>query len=244
VPILGYRAYALWRAAYLVEMGGLKLRWGLREEDIPMDAILWVRSGDELESSLPLPVLRLPGAVLGPRRTADGILVEYLAARPKGLVLIGTQGRVFAVSPADPGRFIQTYRRMAEYLPSGSFPARSAYPSFLIGRVWAERPARILLSSGLILAAILLVLVSLSIPARQTVSLGFDSDGTPTAGVPAVQLLLLPLLNGFFYLAEVLLGLFFFRRESGSDLAYLLWGSSILTGVLFLSALYFILNAG
>jgi Bacterial PH domain len=244
VPILGYRAYALWRAAYMVEIGGIRLRWGLREEDIPMDTVQWVRLAEEMDPSLPLPFLRWPGAVLGTQRLPDGTQVEYLAASAKELVMIGTPERVFAVSPSVSGEFLQTCKRMAEFASLASIPPRSAYPSFLIARVWAERPARALLITGLILTILLLVLVSLVIPSRQVVSLGYTLGATQAEGVPAVQLLLLPVISGFFYLAQMLLGLYFFRREAESVLAYLMWGSCVLTGILFLAALFFVLNAG
>jgi hypothetical protein len=240
VPILGYRAYALWRAAYMVEQSGIRLRWGLREEDIPMDAIQWVRSWQEMGTEIPLPIWHWPGALLGTRRLPDGTLLEYLASGPHGLVAIGLQERIFAISPADPEVFLQTCKRLAEFASLASIPARSAYPSFLVSRIWAERLARLQLIGGLALAVLLLALVSLVIPSRQTVSLGF----APADRVPAVQLLLLPVINGFFYLSQLLLGMYFFRREVERVLAYLAWGSSVLSGIIFLAALFFILRAG
>ena len=244
VPLLGYRAYALWRAAYLVGRSGIALRWGLREEDIPVDVIEWVRPEEDLEVPFSLPLIRLPGAVLGVRGLPGGAQVEYLAARSRDLVYIRTGEKYFAVSPSDPAKFLDSCQRLTEFAKLAPLPARSAYPSFLINRVWAVRPARALLLSGLILAAVLLVSVSLVIPSRELVSLGFSPDGFPTAGVPAVQLLLLPVLNGFFFFAEALLGLFFFRREAENSMAYLLWASGVVSGVLFLAALYFILRVG
>jgi Bacterial PH domain len=244
VPVLGYRAYALWRAIYRVERGGIRLRWGLREEDIPMDAIQWVRSRTEVDFPIPLPLIRWPGAVFGTRRLPDGRQLEYLAASARTLLLIATPDRIFAISPSDPDEFLRAFQRMEELALLASIPARSAYPSFLVSRVWAARPARILLLSGLFLAAVLLVVVTLAIPSREVVSLGFTPDGSPVEGVPAVQLLLLPVLNSFFYLAETVLGFFFFRREAEHALAYLLWGCGVLSGVLFLVASFFILRAG
>ena len=58
LPLIGYRAYALWRASYLLERDGIYLRWGLREEKIPMDLVTWVRSEEGLETHLPRPYIR------------------------------------------------------------------------------------------------------------------------------------------------------------------------------------------
>ncbi len=43
VPLLGYRAYALTRANYLLDRNTLRLVWGLRMEDIPVTDVEWIR---------------------------------------------------------------------------------------------------------------------------------------------------------------------------------------------------------
>jgi len=153
-------------------------------------------------------------------------------------------GRVFAISPADPDEFLRTYQRLSELGSLTPLPARSLYPAFLLARVWASKPARYLLLGGLILSLGLLVVVSLIVPSRPAISLGFNPDGTPTDLVPSVRMLLLPFLNSFFYLADLLAGLFFYRREGGQALAYLLWGSGVLTATFFLGAVIFIQGTG
>ncbi|MBP1694671.1 MAG: putative rane protein [Chloroflexi bacterium] len=86
--------------------------------------------------------------------------------------------------------------------------------------------------------------MSLAIPARSQVHLGFYQDGSPGDLVPAVQLLLLPVLNGMIVLFDFLLGLFFFRREETQALSYLLWGSGAFIALVFLFGTLFILQAG
>jgi hypothetical protein len=55
-------------------------------------------------------------------------------------------------------------------------------------------------------------------------------------------------LNGVFLLLDILGGMFFFRRaevydtETSRTLAYLLWGSGVLTGILFLLGMFFIVS--
>lgn len=242
VPFFAYRGYALRRAVYLMERDGILLRWGLREEDIPMDIIHWVRPAKNLKFAPPR--LRFPGAILGVHLLGDGTQVEYLASQLSALVIIATSRRYFAISPADPDEFLRVYHRFAEMGSFTPIPARSVYPSFLLARVWASRPARFLLLGGITLSLVLLAVVSLVIPSHETISLGFKPDGAPTDPVPSVRLLMLLLLNGFFYLSDLLLGLFFYRRFGGQVLAYLLWGCGALTALLFLGAVYYILLTG
>lgn len=243
VPLFGYRTYALWRASYTLARDGIKLRWGLREEVIPMDVIQWVRSSQELESKLPLPIFRWPGAVLGVRRLPDGTEVEYIAAQASEQILISSSERIYGISPANPEEFILAFNRFAELGSLAPLPAQSVYPANLLRRVWGARPARYLLIMGLLASLLLLVLVSLSIPSRSMIPLGYNPDGTPSEQVPSVFLLLLPILNGFFYLAEALFGLYFFRSSEKWTLAYLLWGSALFTAILFIVSVVLILGA-
>ncbi len=243
LPLVGYRAYALWRASYLLERDGIYLRWGLREVVIPMDAVTWVRLTEELDFPIPSPWFRWPGAVLGIRRFPDGTRVEYLAAQTKQLILIAASEQVFAISPSNPEEFILAYQRFAELGSLTPLAAYSIYPANLLRQVWAAPAARYLLLAGAIISLSTLVFVSLMVPSNATISLGFNPEGQPTDPGPSVFLLLLPLLNGFYFLASSLFGLYLFRSEERRGLAYLLWGSASFTGLLFILAVVFILIA-
>ena len=65
LPVVAYRGYALLSGSYRVERDGLRIRWGLRVEDIPLTSIEWIRTADELVVDLPLPRFTWPGAILG-----------------------------------------------------------------------------------------------------------------------------------------------------------------------------------
>jgi hypothetical protein len=253
VPILAYRLQALRSAFYLLERDGITLRWGLRSEEIPINDILWVRPASELGSELPLPWLRWPGAVIGTRTHDGGVPVEFMASESGQLVLIATKKGMFAISPPDPAAFLSTYHRVTELGSFSPLKARSVYPTFLLARVWRRRRARYILLAGLAINLLLLAWVVIVAPRRGQVILGFQRGGEP---VPAIQLLLLPVLSSFFYLVDFISGLFFYRRgvmllatPAGTGpspapnmvLAYLLWGSGFITALLFFAAVAYIL---
>jgi len=256
-PFFAYYAYSLFRAYYVLERDGIRLYWGLRSEVIPMSAVLWVRPARELERALPPPFFRWPGAVTGVRQVPGMERLEFFAARATDLVVIATPGRIFAVSPENPSEFLKTYQHQNELGSITPLEQQSVYPSFLLVRVWRARPARYLLLSGLVLNLALITWVSLVIPGLVQIRLGYGPQVEP---IPGIQLLLLPFLSGIFFLLDLLVGLFFFRRTTpqyyaGAPagavaltdwqvLAYLLWGSGAVTAALFLVALFFILLAG
>ena len=256
IPTLIYRAYALRKATYILERDGIHLIWGLRAEDIPITEVIWVLPAEELEQGPRKPWLTLPGAILGSKRLPDGSQIEYMASNPSKLVYIATSDQIYAVSPDDREGFVSTFQRFLELGSLRPIAARSVHPSFLLARVWAAKPIRYLILAGLILSMALLIWVSLVIPTRPQVFLGFNSAGLPRDPIPTVRLLLLPVINGFFFGLDFLLGLYFFRRaenqsqvnDTQSGLAYLLaflfWIVSLITPGLFLVSVFFILRVG
>ena len=243
VPILIYRLSSLENASYTLERESIRLRWGWRIELIPMPNVQWVRTAQDLGRSLPQPHLRWPGAVYGTRRYPGGrIDIEYMASTTKGLLVIATPEKFYAISPANANNFLMTYQHFTEMGSLLPPPASSVYPTNLIARLWGTRPARNLVLVGALLSLGLLIYVSISISSVTYVSLGVTPSGEPRTPIPSVRLTLLPVLNYFAYLVDLLLGFVFFRRAETQHLAYLLWGTSIFVSILFFAAVIFILS--
>jgi len=242
-PPLVYRLFALQRASYVLQRDGILLYWGLRREEIPMDQVLWVGPPEALGTPVPYPLGGWPGAMLSTRSLADGRPLEYMASRSHGLVLISTPKRVFAISPADPLGFQRTYQRLAEYGTLAPIPARSVFPGVIVERSWADRPARAMLLVSTLLSAALVVWCVWLAQAYLELPLRLAPDGSAVDVVPGVRILLLPVVNTFFYVVDLLLGLFFYRRKATQPLSYLMWGASTLTAAFFLAAVWFLLRA-
>jgi hypothetical protein len=242
LPLFLYRAYALLRADYILDRDSLELRWGLRDEDIPLTDIEWLRPASDLSAPLRLPWLPLPGAVLGLRRHPDLGVVEFLASNSRDLLLVATSKRVFAISPTDAARFAQTFARTVEMGSLLPAEAKSVYPSFIFSRAWRNPLARFLWLAGLFMNIGLAVWVILTIPTLSQVSLGFAPTGGALAPTPASQLILLPIISSFLFLAGLSAGMYFYRWETHRVLALVLWISSALSAFLFLLAVYFIIS--
>ncbi len=244
VPWLAYRLYTLQNSAYILERDAVQLQWGWRAETIPTYDILWVRPAADLEIPLRLPFLRWPGAMLGSSRLPDSRPVEFLASQSNKLILIGTHERAFAISPNQPDAFIQTYQQLFELGSLNPSSPKTVYPGFLFALVWRAIPARVLLLLGAILSLTLLIWVSLSIPSRAQIALGFTPNGLPRDPLPSIQLMFLPVFSIFIYLLNSGLGFFFYREQENRPWAYMLWSTSVLIGILFILATAFILRTG
>jgi hypothetical protein len=232
LPLFAYRFYALLTAAYVLERSGLRIRWGLRREDIPLNDIEWIRPADELGFRLPLPWLRWPGAVVGNRQVPELGQVEFMAVDTAHMILVATPEKVFAISPSDPNRFAAEFRQINELGSLTPLDAQSLYPKVFLGRVWDDRLARRLILTGLGVGLALLAVTAFAVP-----RLGTIAWTSPGSTAPSERLLLLSVLDGMLWLVDLVFGFFLYRR--GEDMriaAYLLWGSSVATGVLLLLA--------
>ena len=243
LPLFAYRLYALMRADYILDRDSLELRWGLRDEDIPLTDIEWLRPASDLTAPLHLPWLSIPGAVLGTRRHPDLGTVEFLASNPRNLLLVATSKRVYAISPENAAKFAGTFARSIEMGSLTPAEAKSVYPSFLFSRVWDNPLARFLWLIGLFLNIGLVVWVALSIPSLSQVSLGFAPSGATLPASSASQLILLPIESTLLFLAGLFSGLYFYRWETHRVLAVIIWTSGVLTSLAFLLAVLFIVSA-
>ncbi len=240
LPLLVYRGFALVQASYALDRDGLRIRWGLRAEDVPLPQIEWVRPADELGFRLPLPFLQWPGAVLG-RRNVEGLgLVEFIASDVRSLLLVATPEKIYAISPGDERNFVRTYRQIIELGSLTPIPSRSVLPAAFLERVWQDRLARYLVIVGLALSVLLLVVSILLIPAHPSIFLGYDTARRPLEPVSSERLLLLPLLGGAEYLFSLFTGLYFYRLNEQRLVAYMLWGGSILLPLLLFLAIILI----
>ncbi len=240
LPLLIYRGYALTQASYTLDRDGMRLRWGLRGEDIPLPEIEWVRPANEMGFRLPLPFLQWPGAVLGKRKIEGLGEVEFIASDLRTLLLVATPEKVYAISPADQRAFVRSFRLIIELGSLTPIPSYSVLPAAFAQRVWSDRLARWTMLAGLGMTLVCFVLAALIIPTRQSISLGYDAARQPLDPVSPERILLLPLLGSVTYTIDLIAGLFFYRREDQRKVAYLLWASSVLTPVLLLLAMVLI----
>jgi hypothetical protein len=236
LPVALYDIYALLSASYTLERDGLRLRWGLRGEDIPLQEIEWLRNAQDLGFQLPLPLVHLPGAILGSRNVEGLGQVEFLAADARNLLLVATPRRIFVISPSDTRAFERAFRRSTEMGSLSPMAAYSTEPVVFVRQLLADRMVRILLAISTFLVIALLVVVALQLPGRELISLGFDGRGQPREPVPAQQLLLLPLLGAIVLVADLFAGVILYHRWKQHLIAYLLWGSSALMSLMLIIA--------
>lgn len=241
--LAGYRGYALLGGGYALERDGLRLRWGLRAEDIPLPDVEWVRRAADLAYHLPLPPLSVPGAVLGTIHSPELGPVEFLASDINSLVLVATPQKVYAISPADPEEFLRAFQSGLEMGSLAPFAPFSARPAAYLAGAWKDRWMRWLVLGGLGLTAALFIVVALLIPASPPLPLGFLPSGVPQEAGPAVRLLLLPVLSALAFVVDLVAGLFFYRRPARRPVAYLVWAAGVLAPILLLVAVGFILGA-
>jgi len=241
LPLIAYRAYALLQARYILERDGLRLRWGLRAVDIPLNQVEWVRRADEMGMPIPTPPLAWPGAVLGTREVEGLGKIEYLASDKDRLLLVASDDAVYAISPAEQETFIRSFQATIEMGSLAPLAPYSTRPIAFVQSVWADKLARLLVIAASILLFILVILVSLVIPSLDSLVLGYNPAGITPEPAPPDRLLLLPVLALFAYSIDLTVGLFLYRRLETRPASYLLWAASPITSILLITAVISIL---
>ncbi len=236
LPFLAYRGYALLHAYYELERDGLRIRWGLRSLDIPITEVEWVRPMDDLLIPLKLPGFSTPGAILGEGNHPDLGNVEFIASSAENLVIVATMNQVVILSPDEKEEFIQRFNRTIEMGSLSPIEPHSAKPAVFLRQVTTDRLARILIPLGFALWFSLLVIVSIVIPGRSTISLGYDPSGLPLEPVPASRMLMLPILGIILYLVSLIGGAYIFRKEATRPVSHLLWAGGVLAPLLLILA--------
>jgi len=235
IPFILYRMLALARAKYTVDREGLSIQWGLRTEVMPIQEIEWIRRIEDIAFEIPLPPLRIPGAILGTQSHRDLGLIEFLASESDNMLLIAARNRIFAISPADPDGFLNAFQQSAEMGSIAPIQARTSRADFLVGTLLKDKLARAFIFLGIILSLGLLVFVTFLIPTRQTVPLGFNPLGEAMETSPSERLLLLPVLSLLSLVADISFGAYLYRRTGYRTAGYLVFASSLITPVSFIS---------
>jgi hypothetical protein len=244
--IVTYRIYGLITARYILNRDGFYLRWGLSIEQIPISSIEKMIKGDEIEESIRPPfVFCWPGCIGGQKMVQGLGRIEFFATRPlKEQLVIPLKERSLIISPPDIEAFHQSFLEAAHLGSLEEIQAISIRPDFFSARLWADRLARIIILSGLILNLSLLGYLGFRIiDLPESVPFGFDSAGLPDTFVPPAQLLLLPLVGSFYWLADLMVGVWLYRLERDRPIAYVIWFTGTLLGGLLWGASLHLLSA-
>jgi len=241
-----YRLYGLINATYVLNRDGFFLRWGLASDEIPLGKIRDVVPLNKISDGLrPKPGIWWPGCVVGIHAVENLGIFEFFSSTPSSRsAVIALEKRNLVISPPNVDDFIQTFHDVARLGSLEEIPEKTARPNFFSAQLWADTLARSLIIIGLIMLLSLLAYISFQVGTLpDVVPFGFDGDGNPDHLVPAAQLIILPLVGGFFWLIDLVMGAWLFRRKNNQPVAYIVWGMSILVGGLLWGAVLQLIQA-
>lgn len=239
IPLLIYRLFTLLRAKYIVDRDGLHIQWGLRTEDIPMQDIEWMRTVAEMPYDVPLPRFSVQGSIIGLQHSEELGKLEFVASDSRNLILVACRSKVLVISPGDMDGFQHTFDRFAEMGSITPIQPLSANVELLLSGILKDRYTRSFILGGLFLSISLLLAASFIVPARDTISLGFDPSSGISESAPAERLLLLPLFSLLMLVLDVALGAYLFRKENFRMASYFVFASSLILPLSFILLVLF-----
>jgi len=221
-----YESFVLMTMKYTLLREKLVLQWGFRREEIPANLIEWVKPASQLNDSLQVPLMHIPGLIANYQRIHGVNAIDYAATEIENLVLVATPTQVYVISPIEINAFLDQFHRMNELGSLEQVNAKSVRFSTFWARIWQDRIARLLiLLSFLLVLALFAFVLTTSIGRSSIIWEGGES-------VPSTRLLLLPILNFVLWLLALMTGSYFFLRQTVPVLTvYILWGFSIITSL-------------
>jgi hypothetical protein len=244
--VVMYWLYGLVEARYYIDRDGIYLRWGFAIEQIPITEVKQVDTAEALGIEVKKrSIMYWPGLSLGEYDSETIGRVEFFAsASADQLVVIQTTTHAMAISPQDLQGFMEAYNSALHMGPLETIPALSKRPRVVQTVIEVDRTARLLIVVGILLPLLLLGYLGFRVTGLPPeVPFGFSPEGYIDTYAPPGGLLLLPMIGGFCWLIDCIVGFWLYRSEKNRPLAYALWAMPILVGGLLWGAALLLLSA-
>lgn len=240
LPLLLHLAYRTWGAfnlEYWINRDALTVRWAATRHVIPLAAIRRVIQGSRGELGGP-GLLDWPGPHVRASHPGGKFQLERYASRPLAdCLLLDTDQALFALSPAQPERFLsalQDYHRLG---PAHTLSIQREQPGFCEGEIALNRTGATLLVLGVIGTLVLFGTLMIRYPRLPDLMVfHYNSVGLPDSIRSKGALFLLPLIGASAFLVNGVWGVWMACREQYTG-AYLLWGGTVTVQLLSLLAL-------
>jgi hypothetical protein len=188
---------------------------------------------------IPLPRFSVQGSIIGLQQSEELGQLQFVASDSNNLLLIACKNKVMVISPSDTKEFQHTFKLFAEMGSITPIKPRSANVELLLTGILKDKYARSFIMGGLVLATGLLLAVSFIIPARQTISLGFNPSANAIESAPSERLLLLPLFSLLILAIDLAFGAYLYRREKSRMAAYFTFASTLILPLSFILLVLF-----
>ena len=220
-----YRLYSLLFSSYRLERDGLHIQWGLRTEVIPLNAIEWIRSPQEMTEDVPWSVLPMPGAYLGTVTVDERLTYEFLASDTATMLFVGTPRSIYAISPQNPAAFLNGFERILQMGALTNVNWESTRPGSWLLEAWQDKPGRYSAILSLIILISLYIFVGMRFRVKDTISLTFSPLGEPLDELPSTNMLVIPMAATIIWGIGMVLGLLLFQKEENRRISELIWGA-------------------
>jgi len=232
VAFILYRCYGLLSSSYTLTRDRLQIKWGLRQEIIPLSEINWVHTPQEMPEEIPWPFLPIPGAYLGKVHTASGETIEFMASDIKKMIFVGTSKGVYGISPADPKEFLDGFQRVLQMGSVFEPTHQTIRPADWIAASWENYIAR----RSFVFSAVFLVLMFLWVGFRFSGLENSRISSTNETAFPIRNILILPFLAGVFWVIDMGIGVRLYKSDKLKRIAELIWSSGGIITFLFFIA--------
>lgn len=236
-----YRLFCLIFSGYRFARNGLTIRWGLRNEVIPLNAIEWIRQPSEMPEEIPWSVLPMPGAYLGSVESPYYGQIEFLASDIRKMLFMGTAERIYALSPNDPKAFIEGFERILQLGVLNEIDWETVRPGNWILDLWHNKIGRISTIISLNLLALLFLWIGFRFRFRDEILLQFSAAGKAAEKLPVKNIMIIPMLATISWFISAILGGRLYQRDNMKHTAELVWCAGVLAIIQFIISVILIM---
>ena len=237
-----YRFYSLLFSSYEFERNSLTIRWGKRNEVIPLNAIEWIRTPQEMPYEVPWSVLPMPGAYLGTVENSYYGKFEFLASDTSKMLFLGTAKCIFVISPENPSAFMNGFERILQLGSLSETNWETVRPANWIIEMWKNKIGRrsIIIMSSLL--AVLFLWVGFRFKYKANVTMQFSASGMAQEVLPVSNIIVIPILAAVTFIALTVLGGKIHQNEKQTKIGEIIWVSGIAAVLQYLIAAFILLS--
>ncbi len=241
---LAWRTWAAWTLEYWVDRNAVTVRWGLIRQIVPLHRIRRV-----IEGGIPdlgqAGLLEWPAPYLRRARGLGLLSVHMFATVPLSqCLLLETDEAVFAISPAEPTRFLDALQEHYRLGPVRDLPIYRQEDAWWLRLLSQEGMGVWLLLGGFVGTILLFGYLMIHFPnLPDALAFHYNSNGLPDVIRAKTALFLLPAIGLLTWVVNGLWGLWMiFRRQRTG--AYMLWGGTLIVQICSLLALHSLILNG
>jgi hypothetical protein len=242
IVLVAYRVYDLTQLRYEFDRNRLLIVRAGTRHIIPLESIERMVDARSAGLGARLKSIRWPGCYIGLGSVDEiGLTLFFGVTPPRDQLIVITSALAYGISVPDLDAFRQVFSACRQLGVSAEVRHESVQAPYLHWPIWRDRVAQVLVGAGILLSVLLFAVLLFRYPGLPNrLPMHYDAAGQVDRIAPRSEAFDLPVISLIAWATNGVLGMLFYRRQR--MFSYLAWSGTLIVQVLFLMALWDIVN--